>query len=249
MNNTIISLNNVSVSFGASQVLQNISLDIKQGDFIGITGPNGAGKSTLIRTILNLNPYTGSIKLWDTPLSNFHHWNYIGYVPQSLTQYSHQFPATVEEIVSLGLISTLSWPRILNKENINDIHNILKSLDIQDLAKTSIHDLSGGQRQRVWLAKALVSNPKVLILDEPTNALDPEIRQVFYEQVSALHKQGLTILLITHDTNDIGNYAEKILLIDTNIIFWGDFNEFCKSDSMSNYFGEGSKHIICHQHE
>lgn len=249
MNNTIISLDNVSVSFGISQILQNISLDIKQGDFIGITGPNGAGKSTLIRTILNLNPYTGSIHLWDKPLSHFHHWNYIGYVPQSLTQYSHQFPATVEEIVSLGLISTLSWPRILNKDNINHIHNTLKSLNIEDLAKTSIHDLSGGQRQRVWLAKALVSNPKILILDEPTNALDPEIRQVFYEQISALHKQGLTILLITHDINDIGNYAKKLLLIDTKIVFWGDFHEFCESDSMSNYFGEGSKHLICHQHE
>jgi zinc transport system ATP-binding protein len=249
MNNTIISLDKVSVSFGKSQVLQNISLDIKQGDFIGITGPNGAGKSTLIRTILNLHPYTGSIQLWDTPLSKFHHWNYIGYVPQSLTQYSHQFPATVEEIVSLGLISTLSWPRILSEKNQNHILETLKSLDIQNLAKTSIHDLSGGQRQRVWLAKALVSKPKVLIVDEPTNALDPEIRKIFYEQISELHKQGLTILLITHDTNDIGNYTEKLLLIDTNIIFWGDFNEFCKSDSMSNYFGEGSKHLICHQHE
>lgn len=249
MKNTIISLDNVSVSFGISQVLQNINLDIKQGDFIGITGPNGAGKSTLIRTLLNLNPYTGSIKLWDTLLSDFNHWNYIGYVPQSLTQYSHQFPATVEEIVALGIISTLSWPRIINKEHIYHIHETLKSLGIQDLAKTSIHDLSGGQRQRVWLAKALVSNPKVLILDEPTNALDPEIRQVFYEQVSALHKQGLTILLITHDINDIGSYAEKLLLIDTTVLFWGNFNQFCESDSMSNYFGEGSKHLICHQHE
>lgn len=249
MKPSIISLDHVSVSFGTSQVLQNISLDIYQGDFIGIAGPNGAGKSTLIRTLLNLNPYTGSINLWDTPLPQFQNWHYIGYLPQSLNQYSSQFPATVEEIVSLGLIATLSWPRILNKNHISQVHKTLHTLDIQDLAKTSIHDLSGGQRQRVWLAKALVSNPKVLILDEPTNALDPEIRNTFYEQITTLNQQGITIILITHDTNDIGTYAQKLLLLDTKSIFWGSFNDFCKSNIMTQYFGESSKHLICHQHE
>lgn len=249
MTNPIISVCKLSVEFNNIQVLNDISLDIYQDDFIGIAGPNGAGKSTLIRTLLNLNNYTGEIKLWETPLNKFRNWHYIGYLPQTLNQYSHQFPATVEEIVSLGLISSLKFPKILDKQSLQRVKDILTELEIIQLAKTSIHDLSGGQRQRVWLAKALVANPKVLILDEPTNALDPEIRKVFYEQITNLHKRGVAIILITHDTSDIGTYAKKLLLLDTEVIFWGEFSDICNSDKMSNYFGEEAKHLICHQHE
>lgn len=249
MKNPIISIRNLSVEFNNIQVLNDITLDIYQDDFIGIAGPNGAGKSTLIKTLLNLNNYTGEINLWDTPLNKFKNWNYIGYLPQSLNQYSHQFPATVEEIVSLGLISSLRVPRILDTKSLQKVKDILTELEIIHLAKTSIHDLSGGQRQRVWLAKALVSQPKVLILDEPTSALDPEIREVFYEQVTNLHKKGVAIILITHDTSDIGTYAKKLLLLDTKVIFWGEFSDICDSDKMSSYFGKEAKHLICHQHE
>lgn len=249
MKNPIISTHNLSVEFNSITALKDINLDIYQEDFVGIVGPNGAGKSTLIKTILNLNPYKGEIKLWDKPLYKFKQWNYIGYVPQSLNQYSHQFPATVEEIVSLGLISSLRWPRVLDTQSMSKVKSTLEELEILNLAKTSIHDLSGGQRQRVWLAKALVAEPKILILDEPTNALDPEIRKIFYKQIQTLHQKGVAIILITHDTNDIGNYAKKLLLLDTEIMFWGGLNEVCNSEAMSNYFGNEAKHIICHQHE
>ncbi|MEY3471175.1 MAG: hypothetical protein RLZZ223_525 [Candidatus Parcubacteria bacterium] len=249
MKNPIISTSQLSVEFNSIPVLKDINLDIYQDDFIGIVGPNGAGKSTLIKTILNLNHYKGKIKLWGESLSRFKHWNYIGYVPQSLDQYSHQFPATVEEIVALGLVSSLKWPRIMDQNSISKVKYILEELEILHLANTSIHDLSGGQRQRVWLAKALVSEPKILILDEPTNALDPEIRQIFYKQITGLHQKGVAIILITHDTNDIGNYAQKLLLLDTKVIFWGGLDEVCNSEAMSKYFGSEAKHIICHQHE
>lgn len=248
MKNPIISIRNLSVEFNTLTVLDDINIDIYQNDFIGIAGPNGAGKSTLIKTLLNLNNYKGEIKFWDKPLAKFKNWNYIGYVPQALNQYSHQFPATVEEIVSLGLISTLNWPRVLDQKSIQQVQKTLTELEIDHLAKVSIHDLSGGQKQRVWLAKALVSQPKVLILDEPTNALDAEIRQVFYNQITKLHKQGVAIVLVTHDMNDIGNYAQKLLLLDTKVVFWGDFNDICESEIMSKYLGEENKHLICHQH-
>lgn len=245
----IITAKNISVELGHNVILSDISFDIQQGEFIGIAGPNGAGKSTLIRTLLNLNPYTGSITLWDKPIQYFKNWNYIGYLPQSSTHYSLQFPATVEEIVSLGLISTLNWPRILSNNHIQQVQDTLASLKIDHLAKMSIHDLSGGQRQRVWLAKALVSHPKILILDEPTNALDLDVRGTFYRIITDLHQKGLTILLITHDMNDIGTYAEKLMIIDQKLVFWGNFNTFCESNQMSNYFGKNSQHLICHQHE
>lgn len=249
MKKPIISIQNLSVEFNNIKVLDNINFDIYSGDFIGIAGPNGAGKSTLIKTILNLNNYTGEIKLWNIPLNKFRDWKYIGYLPQSINQYPAQFPATVEEIVSLGLISSLQWPRILDKKSTQRIQEILIELEISNLAKKSIHDLSGGQRQRVWLAKALVAKPKLLILDEPTNALDPEIRKVFYQQINKLYQQGVAIILITHDTSDIGTYAKKLLFLDTKIIFWGKFSDICNSKEMSQYFGEEAKHMICHQHE
>ena len=249
MKKPIISIRNLSVEFNDIKVLDDINLDIYPNDFIGIAGPNGAGKSTLIKTLLNLNNYKGEIKLWDTPLNKFRDWKYIGYLPQSINQYPAQFPATVEEIVSLGLISSLKWPRILDSNSKHQIKEILAELEISNLAKKSIHDLSGGQRQRVWLAKALVAKPKLLILDEPTNALDPEIRKIFYQQITKLHQQGVAIILITHDTSDIGTYAEKLLFLDTKTIFWGKFSDICNSKEMSKYFGEESKHIICHQHE
>jgi zinc transport system ATP-binding protein len=249
MSDPIISLDNLSVELNGINIIEAISLVINSGEIIGIVGPNGAGKSTLIRAILNLVPYSGEITLWGQSHQEFNQWSHIGYLPQSIMQYSGNFPATVEELVSLGLLSSLSWPRTLTQENKTSITNILQSLEISHIAKKSIHQLSGGQKQRVWLAKALVSQPKLLILDEPTNALDPEIKLSFYEQITEIHqKHGTTILLISHNTEDIGNYAQKLLVINQKIIFWGNFKTFCKSPEMSHYFGISSQHIICHQH-
>ena len=107
--------------------------------------------------------------------------------------------------------------------------------------------LSGGQQQRALLARAMVSQPDVLILDEPTVALDPETRSRFYETIKGLNSAGTTILLITHDSAVVGQYATKFLYLDRSVIFFGNFGEFCHSGDMAKYFGE-QQHLICHQH-
>jgi len=113
-----------------------------------------------------------------------------------------------------------------------------------------IGELSGGQQQRVFLARAIVHEPELLILDEPTAALDPETRERFFAMIQELNgKKGVTIILVTHDIGNIGKYASKLLYLDKKIIFYGSFNDFCLSDEMMGYFGAYSQHVICHRHD
>jgi len=125
----------------------------------------------------------------------------------------------------------------------------LEELGILDLAGKLIGELSGGQQQRMLLARALVNDPELLILDEPTAALDPEMRDRFYGLVSDINRnRGVTVLLVTHDTGTIGMYASKLLYLDKKVLFFGNFDEFCHSPEMSALFGEHSQHLMCHRH-
>jgi zinc transport system ATP-binding protein len=112
-----------------------------------------------------------------------------------------------------------------------------------------VGELSGGQQQRVFLARALVSDPELLILDEPSTALDPKTREHFFELAGRLNKdKGVTLIIITHDTAHIGQYAGKLLYLDKQIVFYGGFGDFCQSKEMEKFFGPFSQHLICHQH-
>lgn len=239
----IMEIRDLNVSYGKTEVLNNISFDIIEGDYIGIVGPNGAGKSTLIKALLNLlNPDSGEV-IYNIDKS------FVGYLPQ-ITEKNHKlFPASVFEVVSTGLILKKSFPKFLNKEDKKKVDESLRLLSIEDLGHKKIGDLSGGQQQRVLLARALVSNPKLLILDEPTSALDPKIRNEFYELLKNLNENlKVTIVLISHDMGTIGKYASKLVYLDKTLIFNGNFKEFCESNQMTEYFGYISQHQMCWRH-
>ena len=248
---SIISVKNLEVKYGSREVFSGVSFDIEKGDYVGIAGQNGSGKTTLIKTILGLiKPEKGEILIDGTLSGKFKDWHKIGYLPQSLTLTKSIFPATVKEVVSLGLLSRKSFPKRITSSDDKKIIEVLKILQIESIKDKLIGELSGGQQQRVFLAHALVSDPEILILDEPTTALDPEIRESFFETLSLLNKdKKVTILLISHDVGYIGNYAEKLLYIDKRTIFFGPFHKFCESKDMENYFGEHLQHFICHQHD
>jgi len=126
----------------------------------------------------------------------------------------------------------------------------LELVDIIDIKTELIGELSGGQQQRVLIAKALVSEPELLILDEPTTALDPEAREKFFGTLKDLNEnRKVTIIIITHDIGTIGKYASRLLYLDKKLIFYGGFDDFCTSSEMANYFGEYSQHVICHRHD
>ena len=245
---SIISLQDVTLAYNQHTILENVTLNIEKGDYIGLAGPNGAGKSTLIKGILGLLPSkSGHIELFHTPLARFSQWGKFGFLPQKPPETIFGFPGTVKEVVSLGRVSQKKWPKLLNSTDTQAVTQVLEKLHIDHLANLPLSELSGGQQQRVFLARALVSDPEVLILDEPTNALDPKVRNEFFETLKDLNGEGVTIILISHDTTSLGEYASKLLYLDRKVVFYGTFKEFCKTNEMNDFFGHQSHHQICHQ--
>ena len=247
---TVIQTNSLSVNYDKSEAVSNISFSIERGDFVGLAGPNGAGKTTLVKAILGLLPLSkGSIELFGQSQKEYTDWGKIGYLPQKASTINPLFPATVQEIVTLGLLSGQNYPKRLSKTDVEQTDKVLHELDIFDLKKLMFSELSGGQQQKVLLARALVSQPEALIFDEPSTALDPESRETFFKMLERLNKEkGITILFITHDTGYIGQYANKLMYIDKNLIYYGMFSDFCRSEKMNTYFGTYEHHVICHQH-
>lgn len=246
----ILSVENLFFSYGAAEAVSGVSFKVNKGDFIALVGPNGAGKSTLIKVILGLEKkYSGKIKLLDQDLNKFSQWGKIGYLPQRVNVFNPLFPATVAEVVGLGLLAGKKYPKEFNRSDKEKISEVLSSLDIVDLKDRPIAELSGGQQQRVFLARALVSNPELLIMDEPSTALDPEMRDNFFKLIKKINQEkGATIIIVTHDTAQVGEYAGKLLYLDKSLIFFGEFSDFCHSPEMEKYFGHFSHHLICHQH-
>lgn len=248
---SVVSVNDLSFAYQDNEVLSNISFDVPRGDYIGVIGPNGSGKTTLIKLIMGLiRPTHGRISLFEAAPEEFSAWHKIGYLPQKLGSFNPQFPATAREVVGLGLLSRKRLPKYYTKSDEEAINAILALLGIETLADKLVGELSGGQLQRVLLARAIVHNPELLMLDEPTLALDPEVREKFFVILGELNKvKGTTILLITHDIGTIGKYAAKLLYVDKRIIFHGGFNDFCVSTEAGEYFGTFAQHIICHRHD
>ncbi len=246
----IVSVKNLAVRYNASDIFSGVSFIVEPGDYVALAGPNGSGKSTLIKTILGLlKPVSGDVFLFGNHISGFDKWHKIGYIPQRLA-FNPNFPATVKEVVAMGLIPKMSFPKKIAKPHESAIDRVLSMMDIADLKKRNIGELSGGQQQRVFIARALINEPELLILDEPTTAVDPETRERFFSILSEINKENVvTIILVTHDTGSAGRYASKFLYFDRKIIFYGTFKDFCESKDMSEYFGHGSQHLICRRHD
>ncbi|MEW5744594.1 MAG: ABC transporter ATP-binding protein [Nitrospirota bacterium] len=247
---TVVALEGVGLEYNGIEVLSDISFAVERGDYIGLVGPNGSGKSSLVKVILGLLPAShGAAALFGQPAASLKERRRVGYLPQRIGSFNPFFPSTVTEIVGLGLIATKRFPRRWTRADKSAIERALDLLGIAAIKDNLIGELSGGQQQRVLIARALVHEPSVLILDEPTTALDPETRENFFALIRDLNRQhGVTVILITHDIGSIGKYASKLLYLDKKVIFYGSFAEFCLSDRMAKFFGIASQHLICHRH-
>jgi zinc transport system ATP-binding protein len=241
----LLELKNVSINYGKIPAITNVTFDVNEGDYIGIVGPNGSGKTTLMKAILGLLPVSeGYIHL-----SNWNNKGHVGYVPQKNSASESYFPATVKEIVSTGLLSSKKGFKFISKSDHFKVDAMLDKLHIADLCQKKIGSLSGGQYQRVLLARALVNEPRLLILDEPTSALDPLIRDELYTLLSEVNTaNGITILLVSHDIGSIGKYTKKMMYLDRKLIFYGSYGDFCGSETMTEYFGYEAQHRICWRH-
>lgn len=244
----IIEVKNLSVKYREAEALSDVSLDVSSSDYVGIVGPNGSGKTTLIKALLGLVPHTGEVYFWGKQFRAFPRKRHIGYLPQKMSLLDPHFPATALEIVVSGVYCCKKFPKRLSWKDYDMAKEAMEMLGIANLKDRSIGRLSGGQQQRVLLARALVHKPKILILDEPTVALDPHSREAFYSTVQKLNQEeGVTVLLVSHDVGTVGEYASKLLYLDRKLIFYGTLEEFCKSPKMTDYFGAG-QHLICHRH-
>lgn len=243
---SLLELKNVTVKYGKFEAVKDVTFTVEQGDYIGISGPNGSGKTTLIRAILGILPVSeGNIQFANEKGNG----SLIGYVPQKNSVSENYFPATVKEIISTGLLASKKGIKIISKSDYVKVDSILEKLHIIELREKNIGSLSGGQYQRVLLARALVNEPRLIILDEPTSALDPLIRDELYSLLAELNSgSGITILLVSHDIGSIGKYTKKMLYLDTRLVFFGGYNDFCGSDTMTQYFGYEAQHRICWRH-
>jgi zinc transport system ATP-binding protein len=246
---SLISVENVSFHLNGLEVLQNISFAISPGDFLALIGPNGSGKTTLIRIILGiLKPTGGRVIILGEEVNQFSQWRRIGYVPQKATHLDPYFPASVREVVAMGLLSQKRFPRFLSRQDEALIDRALEQVDMKPLKGRRIGELSGGQQQRVFIARAIVNGPDVLFLDEPTAGVDAEMQARFYEMLAALNqKKGLTIVLITHDIGVITKHVNKVACLNQRLFFHGTHEDFCSS-SMVQELLQGEHHLVCHRH-
>lgn len=209
----LIACENVSLGYGARVVVKDLSFTVGAGDYLCIVGENGAGKSTLVKTLLGLQkPLSGKIFLNGFTAGD------IGYLPQQ-TQIQKDFPASVEEIVLSGCLARKKILPFYTSEDKQIAAQNTARLGIASLATKCFRELSGGQQQRVLLARALCAAKKILLLDEPIAGLDPEAAADMYKIIAALNRDGVTIIMISHDVQEAIKYASHVLHIGEKIFF------------------------------
>jgi zinc/manganese transport system ATP-binding protein len=223
-----VSLKNVNVSFDGKWVLRDLSFSVESGEFLGIIGPNGSGKTTLMRVLLSmLKPQGGTV--------NIEGGYRIGYVPQS-RQIDPDTPLSARNFVSLGLPHKFR-PWLSSQDRII-VDEALELTNSMDYADKPIGKLSGGQRQRLFLAQALVRNPQILLLDEPTSNLDPGAQETIASVVDQVRRErGITVLFVSHDVNLISRYADKILYMTKDFYAIGTVGEIMQSSVLSKLYG------------
>ena len=215
---------NLCLGYDGKEIVSNLNFSVEKGDYLCIVGENGSGKSTLMRTVLGLQkPLSGTVETGDSLKRNE-----IGYLPQQ-TQVQRDFPATVWEIVLSGCQNKCGLRPFYSKENKLTAKKNLERMGISDLEKRCYRQLSGGQQQRVLLARALCATEKILLLDEPVSGLDPAVTADMYNLIHSLNKDGITVIMISHDINAALKYASHILHMGKGV-FYGTKEEYLKSD-------------------
>jgi zinc transport system ATP-binding protein len=181
-------------------------------------------------------------------VDRFTQWQRIGYVPQKATHLDPFFPASVKEVVAMGILSRKHFPRLLTRQDEAAIDRALELVGMRDLKSRRIGELSGGQQQRVFIARAIVNGPDVLFLDEPTTGVDAETQTRFYDMLADFNsRKGLTIVLITHDIGTVTKHVNKVACLNQRLFFHGTHEEFCSSEMVQEIL-KGEHHLVCHQH-
>ncbi len=245
---TLIDVKDISFSYGPVKVLQDVTFPIQRGDFLAIIGPNGSGKTTLIKIILGLlKPSKGKVRILGRPAEEFDDWRKIGYVPQKATHIDPFFPASTKEVVAMEFLAGKKLPRLTKRKEELCLEKALKQVGMEHFKNWRIGSLSGGQQQRVFIARAIVNDPHILFLDEPTTGVDSETQEHFYDMLDTLNKkEGITIVLITHDTGIVNKHVSQVACLNQQLVYHGTHEEFCRAGSFKDMLA--GHHLISHRH-
>ncbi len=217
-NSEVIRISHFSAGYGDIPVLEDITLSVFRHDFLGIIGPNGGGKSTLLKAILGIvRPDSGEILIFGKPPARVR--SRIGYVSQR-PSFERDFPASVRDVVLMGRYTHRGMVRRYGAEDRVAAEKALEQVGMLDCRDKQIGYLSGGQQQRIFLARALVSEPELLLLDEPTASIDPALQTEFYELLNEL-KKTLTIIMVSHDIGAVSVYVDKIACLNSRLYYHG----------------------------
>jgi ABC-type Mn2+/Zn2+ transport system ATPase subunit len=228
---TVLSVRDLSLSYDEQTALHNISFEIPAGDMLAIIGPNGAGKSSLLKSIMGLvQAHRGGVIEVDRKR--------LAYVPQHQAV-DWQFPVTVHDVVMMGLARQIGWMRFPKREHLQRVEAALERVGMSQYSKRQIGELSGGQRQRVFIARALAQSNDILLLDEPFAGIDATTENELMTTISELNKEGITILLTTHDINMAFKRFKRILALNHHLVGIGTPQEMYTPEMLTRLYGGG----------
>jgi zinc transport system ATP-binding protein len=253
MKSQILSIRDLCVFKDDHTVLNRVSLDLEEGDFLGLIGPNGGGKSTLLKVILGLiRPGRGEVKVFGTSPDAAR--GRVGYMPQK-TLFDPNFPVTAFEVVLMGRFSKTGLFRRYSQTDREAALHALEAVGMRELANREIGALSGGEQQRVFVARSLVSEPRLLLLDEPTAGVDAAQQADFYELLSHLNREkGIAIILVSHDITAVSKYVNKIACLNQRLFYHGS-KELKPEDIVKAYgcpvdmIAHGVPHRVLREHD
>jgi zinc transport system ATP-binding protein len=244
----LVEVDRVSVRHGDALVLDGVSLAVAHGEFLGIIGPNGCGKTTLLRVMLGLlRPTSGTVRLFGQPLASFRDWRRLGYMPQK-TSFDVALPVTAAEVVTTGIVPRLGWRRGAGADELRKVTESLALVGMEKHAHARMGTLSTGQQQRVLIARALVSDPELLLLDEPTASIDVEAQSSFYTLLRSFNRdRGVTLVIVSHDIGVVAQEVSRVACLNRHLLSCGHPADVLTPEALNTLYGS-SVRLIPHTH-
>ncbi len=232
MNNNIVELVRVWISYEPNvYVVEDASFNVTEGDFMALIGPNGGGKTTILRTIIGLiKPAKGTVRLFGKDIKSFNEWSWIGYVPQSIERRYAWFPLSVEEFMKLKSHSM--------SVSIDELYRMLEFVGLWNIKNKRISELSVGQFQRLYIAREIISFPKLLLLDEPMSSIDISFKKNLYDVLKDINENfGTTIIMSTHDVTAISTYVKKVVCVNKKVFHADNIEELLYGKALCKLYG------------